>query len=75
MKEAYTTTKLQERLLRAVEVAEILSISRAFAYQLMQQGKIRTVIIDRARRVRPEDLRTFIEKNLSPQITREFMEQ
>lgn len=75
MKEINTTIKPQERLLRAVEVAEILSISRAFAYQLMQQGKIRTVTIERARRVRPEDLRIFIEKNISPQINREFLEQ
>ena len=54
------------RLLRAVEVAQILNISRAFAYRLMQQGKIRTVAIDRARRVRPEDLHSFIEENILP---------
>jgi excisionase family DNA binding protein len=34
-------------LLKAVEVAEILSISRAYAYRLMQQGEIRTVAIGR----------------------------
>lgn len=64
MKQEYSTLKLQEKLLRAVEVAEILSISRAFAYRLMQQGQIRTIAIGTARRVRPEDLRSFIENNV-----------
>ncbi|MBN1536199.1 MAG: helix-turn-helix domain-containing protein [Anaerolineales bacterium] len=54
-----------QRLLRAIEVAEILSISRAFAYRLMQQGKIPTVCIAGARRVRPEDLSRYINKSLS----------
>jgi len=59
-------TKLPEKLLRASDVAEILNISKSLAYQLMQQGKIRTVVIQAARRVRPEDLKTFIEENLNP---------
>ena len=59
--------QLPERLLTAVEVASVLNISRAFAYQLMQRGKIRTVCIEGARRVRPEDLRSFIENSLQPQ--------
>jgi len=42
-------------LLRANEVAEILQISRAMAYTLMQRGEIPTVRIGKARRVRPED--------------------
>jgi len=68
MNEINNLVNFNGRLLRAVEVAQILNISRAFAYRLMQQGKIRTVAIDRARRVRPEDLRSFIEENiLSPQ--------
>ena len=37
------TEPLPERLLTAVEVAKVLNISRAFAYQLMKRGKIRTV--------------------------------
>jgi excisionase family DNA binding protein len=62
-------SELPERLLTAVEVATILNISRAFAYQLMQRGKIRTVCIEGARRVRPEDLRSFIKNSLQPQGT------
>ena len=61
------TLPLPQRLLTAVEVARILNVSRAFAYQLMRQGKIRTVFIAGARRVRPEDLSLFIQSNLSPQ--------
>jgi excisionase family DNA binding protein len=57
---------LPDRLLNAVEVAKILNISRAFAYQLMQRGKIRTVCIEGARRVRPDDLRLYIEASLQP---------
>ena len=56
----------ENKLLRATEVAQILNVSRAFAYRLMQQGKIRTVAIDKSRRVRPADLWDFIEQNLVP---------
>ena len=66
MTEMDVDIKLPERLLKATEVAEILSISRAFAYQLMKQGKIRTVVIKGARRVRPEDLKIFIDTSLFP---------
>ena len=54
-----------ERLLKAVQVAEILNVSRAFAYQLMQKGLIPTVKILGARRVRREDLLLFIQENIS----------
>ena len=57
---------LPDRLLTASEVASLLNISRAFAYQLMQRGKIRTVCIEGARRVRPEDLHQFIQTSLQP---------
>ncbi len=54
-----------ERLLKAVQVAQILNVSRAFAYQLMRQGVIPTVKILGARRVRSEDLQRFIQENVS----------
>ena len=50
-------------LLKAKEVAEILKISRAMAYTLMQRGEIPTVRIGKARRVQPEDLIEYINKN------------
>ena len=55
----------QLRLLRADDVAEILNISLALAYRLMQLGEIRCVRIGTAVRVRPEDLDAYIQDNLS----------
>jgi excisionase family DNA binding protein len=52
-------------LLKATEVAKILNVSRAMAYQLMQRGEIRTVSIGSAKRVRREDLERYIQENLS----------
>jgi excisionase family DNA binding protein len=66
MNEIITQVNGEMKLLRAVEVAQILNISRAFAYRLMQQGKIRTVVIAKTRRVRPADLKDFIENSLAP---------
>jgi excisionase family DNA binding protein len=66
MEENLEIDNLPKRLLTAVEVARLLNISRAFAYQLMKRGKIRTVLIEGARRVRPEDLQRFIEASLQP---------
>jgi excisionase family DNA binding protein len=50
-------------LLKAKDVAEILKISRAMAYTLMQRGEIPTLRIGKARRVKPEDLIKYIESN------------
>ena len=50
-------------LLKAKEVAEILKVSQAMAYNLMQRGEIPTVRIGKCRRVRPEDLIEYINKN------------
>jgi excisionase family DNA binding protein len=55
--------------LRASEVARILSISRAMAYQLIQRGDIRSVHIGTACRVRREDLERYIQENLSPDLS------
>ena len=57
------------KLLTAKEVAEILNISKAFAYKLMQAGEIRTVVIGSSRRVRREDLEDFIFQNTKPQVS------
>ena len=61
---------IQEKLLKAVDVAEILNISRAMAYKLMQTKEIPTVCVGSARRVRPIDLHEYIIDNLKPQIYR-----
>ena len=70
MEKNLSYTSSQEKLLKAIEVAEILNVSRALAYRLMQHGKIRTVFIEGVRRVRPEDLREYIEDCLSPSINK-----
>ena len=53
------------QLLKARQVAEELNVSRAMAYRLIQTGHIRSVRINGARRVRPMDLKRYIEKNLT----------
>lgn len=50
-------------LLKGNDVARMLNISRAFAYQLMRQGEIPTVRIGNAVRVRREDLLAHIDQN------------
>jgi excisionase family DNA binding protein len=51
-----------DTLLRAAQVARLLSISRAKAYQLMASGEIRTVRIGSSVRVDPRDLAEFMER-------------
>ncbi len=53
-----------EKLLKGSEVASLLNISRSRAYILMQTGVILTVRIGKSRRVRPQDLNTFIEHHI-----------
>jgi excisionase family DNA binding protein len=51
-------------LLTGEEIAKILHVSRAYAYQLMRHRIIPTVKIGRSVRVRPVDLEEFIARNL-----------
>jgi excisionase family DNA binding protein len=67
MNDSHYPVELPERLLKAAEVAKILNISRALAYQMMRRGEIRTVSIRTSVRVRPEDLESFIQTSLSPE--------
>lgn len=53
------------KLFRAEEVADLLSVSRSYAYSLMKSGKLPTVHLGRSVRVRYEDLEEFIQKNTS----------
>ncbi len=48
------------RLLRVDEVAEILAISKAHAYQLISRGELGSVRLGRSVRVRKEDINTLI---------------
>ena len=65
MSENVFAGKDQVALLKATEIAEYLNISRAMSYRLIQTRKIRSVQIGAARRVRPEDLQSYIEANLT----------
>ena len=56
-----------QRLLKPKEVAEMLSVSRSYAYHLLQTEAIPVVRLGKACRVRPQDLKAFIEKNLHGQ--------
>jgi excisionase family DNA binding protein len=53
---------MEENLLKGGQVAEILHISRSFAYLLMKRGEIPTVRMGNAVRVRPEDLERYIHE-------------
>ena len=53
------------KLLKAQDVADLLNVSRSFAYTLMQSGQLPTVQLGRAVRVRPEDLEEFIQLNVT----------
>ena len=68
MDELLKLSNQTEKLLKPVDVAEILNISLGFAYRLMQKGKIRTVAMEGAKRVRPEDLQYYIESCLTPPL-------
>lgn len=61
-------TTLPESLLKATDVAMTLNISRAFAYKLINTGKLRSVVIGTARRVRLIDLERFIQESLEPPL-------
>ena len=65
MSQEPTILDIPDKLLKASDVAQILSISRALSYRLLQQGEIPVVRINRSVRVRPADLERFIQKRLS----------
>jgi excisionase family DNA binding protein len=56
------------RLLKPMDVASLLGISRSFSYQLLQTGAIPCVRIGKALRVRPQDLETYIKQNIHGQV-------
>ena len=51
--------------LTADDVARILNVSRSFAYKILSDDTLPVVRLGRAVRIRPQDLETFIEANLS----------
>ena len=58
---------LDTRLLNADQVADALNVAKSYVYQLMRTGVIPTVRLGKACRVRPQDLKDFIEANIHNQ--------
>jgi len=56
---------MNNRLLKAKDIADRLSISRSQAFALMKEAEMPTVRFGRCVRVRPEDLEEFIQASLT----------
>jgi len=54
-----------ETLMRVGEIAQILSVSKSFAYQRVRQGEIPSIRLGKAVRVRPQDLDSYVLCNVS----------
>ena len=63
MYEAIATIQETDQLLKVVDVAKILNISRSLVYNLIHTGKIPYIRINQAVRVHTDDLNRFIEGN------------
>jgi excisionase family DNA binding protein len=60
------------KLLRGEEVGQVLSLSKAFVYRLIADGRIPAVRMGRSVRVRPEDLDRFIRESVTQGNNRSF---
>jgi excisionase family DNA binding protein len=56
------TPTLGEVLITVPEAARRLAISRSYLYQYLQRGRLPSVRIGRARRIRVTDLAAFVER-------------
>lgn len=54
---------MESNFLTAIEIANLLKISKALAYRLIAQGQIPSVRFGKTVRVKNEDLRKFIDSN------------
>jgi excisionase family DNA binding protein len=55
---------MQEKFMKANEVAEILNLSKAMVYRMIQRGELSSLHIGTAVRIRPSDLDAFIADNI-----------
>ena len=70
MQETINSNPVQDklpRLLKPSEVAQILNISKSFAYRLMRRGDLATIHLGRAIRVRPSDLEDYLQSRIHSQ--------
>lgn len=49
-------------LLTVEEAAAVLGVGRSLMFELIGRGQVRTVRVGRLRRVRPEDLRAYVDQ-------------
>jgi excisionase family DNA binding protein len=67
----HTPRLLDKLLLRPIEVAELLSISRTKAYELIAAGVLPSVRVGASVRVPAAQLRTWIETHSTAAVERE----
>lgn len=53
-----------DKILRADEVAEILSVSKGYVYLLISRGQLPCIRIGKTKRIRLADLEAFISRNI-----------
>jgi len=53
-----------EDLLKPQDISRKLKISRSFTYHLLQTGELPAVRLGKTYRVRPQDLLSYIQRNL-----------
>ena len=63
----FSLTK-DEHLLKVAEVAEILSLSKAKVYRLIQRGELPAIRISHAVRVMPYDLKEYAKHGHTGQL-------
>ena len=62
---------MEEKLLKPADVAEVLQVSKAQAYNMLKRGEIPIIQIGSLVRVRPQDLKEYIEQKAKQKIHEE----
>ena len=55
---------MEQKLLKAEEIAAMLDVSKSFVYQMIRKGDLPAVRFGLSVRVRPQDLDAFVEASL-----------
>jgi len=54
-----------ENFMKAEDVAQVLNLSKAMVYRLVQRGELRCIHIGTAVRIRPSDLEDYVANNIN----------
>lgn len=68
MSETTTKEAVPKLLYTVSEAAQVLSLSRAVLYRLMQRGELASLKLDGARRITWKQLQAFVERLESEQV-------